>query len=60
MKKLAAVLVAIGALSGCVAYPVDYGHNHRGYRDGGAHRWDRDGDGVANRHDRRPQNPYRY
>ena len=23
-------------------------------------RWDRDGDGVPNRHDRRPNNPYRY
>ena len=23
-------------------------------------RWDRDGDGVPNRHDRRPHNPYRY
>ena len=22
--------------------------------------WDRDGDGVANRHDRRPDNPWRY
>ncbi|MFY3386780.1 YXWGXW repeat-containing protein [Paracidovorax sp. MALMAid1276] len=22
--------------------------------------WDRDGDGVPNRHDRRPNNPYRY
>lgn len=23
-------------------------------------RWDRDGDGVPNRHDRRPNNPWRY
>jgi hypothetical protein len=65
MKKLAAVLVAIGALSGCVAYPVDH-RDHRGYRDRDRD-WvsnradrDRDGDGVANRHDRRPNNPYRY
>ena len=33
--------------------PVYYG-GHRGYRR------DRDGDGVPNRFDRRPNNPYRY
>ena len=66
MKKLAAVLVALGALSGCVAYPVEPGYSHRGYhdrdRDGVRNRVDRDrdGDGVANRYDRRPNNPYRY
>ena len=62
MKKLAVVLIAIGALSGCVAYPVERGYDHRAYhdRDGSAHRWDRDGDGVADRYDRRPSNPYRY
>jgi len=39
-------------------YRQDYGrHDHRDYR--GA-RWDRDGDGVPNRYDRRPNNPYRY
>jgi hypothetical protein len=65
MKKLAVVLIAIG-LTGCVAYPVDRGHEHRGYhdrdRDGVANRADRDrdGDGVRNRHDRRPDNPRRY
>ena len=48
-----------------------YGHGHgRGYyREGYRHyrhgdyrgaRWDRDGDGVPNRYDRRPRNPYRY
>ena len=53
-----------------------YGHGYRGdnyYRHGRGHgdgyyghrdyrgaRWDRDGDGVPNRHDRRPNNPYRY
>ncbi|RYZ53612.1 hypothetical protein [Noviherbaspirillum suwonense] len=31
-----------------------HGHHH-----GGRH-WDRDGDGVPNRYDRRPNNPYRY
>jgi hypothetical protein len=66
MKKLAAVLIAIGGLSGCVAYPVDSGHHYRGYhdrdRDGVANRAhrDRDGDGVRNRYDRRPNNPRRY
>ena len=66
MKKLAAVLIAIGGLSGCVAYPVERGHEHRGYhdrdRDGVANRVyrDRDGDGVCNRYDRRPDNPRRY
>ena len=34
----------------------------RGYRGYAQHtpRWDRDGDGVANRYDARPNNPYRY
>lgn len=64
MKKLAVVLVAIGGLSGCIAYPV--GHHHRGFhdrdRDGVANRvdHDRDGDGVRNRADRRPNNPRRF
>ena len=31
----------------------------RGYRGHGP-RWDRDGDGVPNRYDARPNNPYRY
>ena len=65
MKKLAAVLLAIGTLSGCVAYPVDGGHGYRGHdrdRDRVVNRADRDrdGDGVANRYDRRPDNPRRY
>ncbi|MDM0046965.1 hypothetical protein QTH91_20910 [Variovorax dokdonensis] len=38
-------------------YYRDRGHYHRQYN---ARRWDRDGDGVPNRHDRRPGNPYRY
>lgn len=45
-------------------YRQDYGHyEHRGYRDHRDYRgarWDRDGDGVPNRYDRRPHNPYRY
>lgn len=37
----------------------DHGRNYdrRGYSEA---RWDRDGDGVPNRYDRRPHNPYRY
>ena len=66
MKKLAIVLIAIGGLAGCVAYPVERGHHYRGYhdrdRDRVANRMDRDrdGDGVRNRYDRRPDNPRRY
>ena len=63
MKKLAVALVAISSLAGCVAYPVDGGYGHREYgyhdRDRG-YRGDRDRDGVPNRYDRRPDNPYRY
>lgn len=68
MKKLAAVMIAIVGLSGCVAYP-DRGHHHRGYqerdhrdRDRASHRVyrDRDRDGVPNRYDRRPSDPRRY
>ena len=61
MKKIAVALIAFGALSGCVVYPVggrhcygECGEQHRGYRS------DRDGDGVADRYDRRPDNPRRY
>lgn len=66
MKKLAVLLVAVGTLAGCVAYPVDRGHHSHRYhdrdRDGVANRWDRDRDrdGVRNRYDRRPNNPRRY
>ena len=34
------------------------GHRHHGHHYHG-HRRDRDGDGVPNRYDRRPDNPYR-
>ncbi len=29
------------------------------HRHGGGHHWDNDGDGVPNRYDRQPNNPYR-
>jgi hypothetical protein len=64
MKKLAVLLITAGGLSGCVAYPVERGYDHHGYRDreGFNHRVDRDRDrdGVPNRYDRRPDNPRRY
>ena len=62
---LTVMLIAIGGLSGCVAYeaPRDthYGSRDRD-RDGVANRADRDrdGDGVPNRQDRRPDDPRRY
>ncbi|MES2363946.1 MAG: hypothetical protein V4646_19405 [Pseudomonadota bacterium] len=63
MKKLSILLLSVlgfMALSGCVAYPVYGGHGPQ-YRDGrGYGGGDRDGDGVRNRDDRRPNNPYRY
>ena len=63
MKILAAIVLVMTSLTGCVAYPVPYdngppqGH-HGGYQNRGG--GDRDGDGVRNRDDRRPNNPYRY
>lgn len=67
MKKLSVLLLVLGSmLSGCVAYEVDVPvASSRGYyydRDGvpaRAYR-DRDGDGVPNRWDARPNNPMRY
>lgn len=64
MNKLAILLIVIGSLvSGCVPYyasPSPNGggavnHSERHY---GGH--DRDGDGVPNRQDRRPNDPHRY
>jgi starvation-inducible outer membrane lipoprotein len=62
MKTLAIVMVALGSLlSGCIAVPVEDG---RVYSDGrGYHQpynYDRDGDGVPNRQDRRPDDSRRY
>ena len=62
MKLLAAIVLVLTSLTGCIAYPVPYdnGPSRDGYR--GQHRGqgDRDGDGVRNRDDRRPNNPNRY
>jgi hypothetical protein len=41
--------------------PQYSGHYYQGgYYQRPAPRWDRDGDGVPNRHDRRPNNPWKY
>ena len=61
------LLAAVGgsaALAGCVGFvpaPVPVGVHVEGHSGPPprAHR-DRDGDGVPNRYDRRPRNPYRY
>ncbi|RIX80193.1 hypothetical protein D3H34_12670, partial [Acidovorax cavernicola] len=37
-----------------------YGHGHRDWEGRRYGRRDNDGDGVPNRYDRRPNNPYRY
>lgn len=68
MKKLALLMIAFSALvSGCVAYVPDFDHgpqhgNSYRYHDGGRYRMerDRDGDGVPDWQDRRPDNPRRY
>ena len=63
MKKIVLLLAAVsGLLAGCVYYDEPY---RTGYYDGGNRGYyygnrDRDGDGVPNRYDRRPDNPYRY
>jgi hypothetical protein len=53
MKKLALVIVVLSSLAGCIVAPLPGpGPRYHGH--------DRDGDGVVNRYDRRPNNPYRY
>jgi hypothetical protein len=67
MTRLILSMAAAGVLlSGCIAVPYDAGAGyHRSYdRDryappARAYR-DRDGDGIPNRYDRAPVNPYRY
>lgn len=72
MKHFTILLIAISALlSGCVVYDVPYrddsvfrsdhdrnGPPSRSNHDRGKH--DRDGDGVKDKKDRRPDDPYRY
>ena len=66
MKKISVLLVSLaglGALSGCVAYPVAYDngpHYRQAPPPAQGYRRDRDGDGVPNRADRRPSDPHRY
>ena len=67
MIKVSLSLVAAAVLlSGCIAVPYDAGVGyHRSYdreRQVAPERVyrDRDRDGVPNRHDRAPANPYRY
>ena len=62
MKILAAIVLVLTSLTGCVAYPVPYGNGPPDGYHGRHHRGqgDRDGDGVRNRDDRRPHNPNRY
>ena len=66
MRKISILLVSLaglGALSGCVAYPVGYDngpHYRQAPPPAPGYRRDRDGDGVPNRYDRRPTDPYRY
>ena len=65
-KVILTLAAATVRLSGCIAVPYDAGAGyHRSYdrdRYGPPARVyrDRDGDGVANRYDRAPGNPYRY
>jgi hypothetical protein len=63
---------ACAMLSGCIAVPVSDPGVHvsgsarvsnypaAGYPRARGYGYDRDGDGVPNRYDRRPNNPYRY
>ncbi|MEN3364468.1 MAG: hypothetical protein V7606_1742 [Burkholderiales bacterium] len=71
MKKLMLSLAAAcGLLTGCIAVPVSDGGVYvsgTARSGGGGHPhevrsrgWDRDSDGVPDRRDRRPNNPYRY
>jgi hypothetical protein len=67
MNKAILSLAAAGVLlSGCIAVPYDsgehrhYRHDRDNYSDSGRGYRDRDGDGVVDRHDRAPRNPYRY
>ena len=55
MRRLAVLLLTMNPLvTGCIVY--DTPHRDRGHSDDR----DRDNDGVPNRMDRRPNDPYRY
>ena len=64
MKILAISMLVLGSLlSGCIAVPVEDGRGYnqqRNYDAYGQRRYDRDGDGVPNSQDRRPDDPRRY
>ena len=66
MKRTLMLLVAVSGLSalgGCVGFvpvPVGGGYDARYHSPPPRAYRDRDGDGVPNRYDRRPNNPYRY
>jgi hypothetical protein len=65
MKKLIVAVAALGSvLAGCVAVePIGYttyGYGTTYYEPTARVYRDRDGDGVPNRWDARPGNPYRY
>ena len=54
MRRLGVLLIAISTLlTGCIVYDSPHRDGHRVDRD-------RDNDGVPNRMDRRPSDPYRY
>lgn len=66
MKKVTVLLAVLGSvLTGCVAYEVDVpvarsGYYYDSYGAPVSTYRDRDGDGVPNRFDNRPNNPRRY
>ena len=66
MKMIALALIAAGGLlSSCIAYEVPVAerggsHYRHGYPPDRYHDGDRDHDGVPDRRDRAPDNPYRY
>lgn len=67
MKRTVMLLAAVGgvsALTGCVGFvpvPAPAPVYAAPYHSPPPRAWrDRDGDGVPNRYDRRPDNPYRY
>jgi hypothetical protein len=67
-KVILSLAAATVLLSGCIAVPYDAGGGYGYHRSYERERYgpparvyrDRDGDGVPNRHDRAPGNPYRY